>query len=275
MSEWFDCLIGFGANLGNLEASLRETQTALANFPGVRSFVASPPLLTKAVGGTDQPQYLNAAFRLQTHLTARGLHELLAQLEWRAGRSRQGRWQPRTLDLDLLLYGTEVIETTALKVPHPRMSVRRFVLVPAVAIAADMYHPVAQQTLAQLLQTLEERPNRLVWVTDQQSLAHQVLEAIRSQWRQHRGSSESDSSAWSIDLANNQDSFESFRGTAKIVAWSNPRPQALRMARFAGPQIELSTTTATVQGEGANFNQQIISDLQEELVAAMEGAEGH
>jgi 2-amino-4-hydroxy-6-hydroxymethyldihydropteridine diphosphokinase len=268
MSQWHDCLIGFGANLGDLESTLQHTQAALAELSGVRDFRASSPRLTKAVSNSQQPCYLNSVFRIQTNLTPSELHQALTRQEAEAGRKRLGRWLPRTLDLDLLLYGTKLIHTQQLRVPHPRMTVRRFVVEPAAEIAGDMFHPIANQTLSQLLEMLNARPNWLVWVTDPQPVAHQVLDSIRKCCgrKDPQGQRLDD---WSIELATDKRAFSNLSHIAKIVVWSNPRPKELVRADFAGPQIELPPMDRLDRDGGAACSEEIIDELQSEIMAAI------
>ena len=109
---------------------------------------------TEPVGVRDQPSFLNAAVWVRTDLDASAVHALLQRLEDEAGRVRDVPMGPRTLDLDLLLYGSATVDEPRLTVPHPRMAERRFVLEPLVEIAPDVRHPVAGTSLADLLGSL-------------------------------------------------------------------------------------------------------------------------
>jgi 2-amino-4-hydroxy-6-hydroxymethyldihydropteridine diphosphokinase len=121
--------IGLGANLGDREENLRAALERLAELGPLRvsSFRETDP-----VGVTDQPRFVNAVAELETGLGARDLLERLLEIERQLGRDRSGeeRWGPRTIDLDLLLYGGDVIDEPGLSVPHPRLAERRFVLEP-------------------------------------------------------------------------------------------------------------------------------------------------
>ena len=117
--------VGVGANLGDREGTIR---AALAALPGV---VAISELReTEPVGVVDQPRFLNAAAALDTDLSARELLDFLLEVERGLGRERGERWGPRTIDLDLLLYGDQTIDEVGLTVPHPRLHERRFALEP-------------------------------------------------------------------------------------------------------------------------------------------------
>ena len=134
--------VGLGANLGDRERTLRAAVDALAVVDGVE--VVSVSLLrdTEPVGVGQQPLYLNGAAELETTLTARELLDRLLAVEERFGRVRiPGEHGPRTLDVDLLLYGDQMIEEPGLTVPHPRLHERRFVLEPLAELAPGLVVP--------------------------------------------------------------------------------------------------------------------------------------
>ena len=111
---------------------------------------------TAPVGGpANQGPFLNAAVRLETTASAEQLHLALRQIELDLGRRRVERWEARAIDLDLLLYADQVIETPQLVVPHPRMAFRRFVLEAAVEVAPEMVHPTIGWTVGRLLEHLD------------------------------------------------------------------------------------------------------------------------
>ena len=131
--------VGLGANLGDRERTLREAVDALAAEDGIEVLAVSTLRDTDPVGVGDQPRYLNGAAELETTLTARELLAALLALEQRFGRVRvPGEHGPRTLDLDLLLYGDETIDEPGLAVPHPRIHERRFVLEPLAELAPGL-----------------------------------------------------------------------------------------------------------------------------------------
>ncbi len=105
---------------------------------------------TDPVGGPPQGQYMNGAALVETELEAGQLLESLQTIEHELGRRRSVRWGPRTIDLDILLYGEEVIEEDALQIPHPRMHERRFVLEPLCEIAPGARHPKLKKTIREL-----------------------------------------------------------------------------------------------------------------------------
>ena len=135
--------VGLGANVGAAAATLREALHALDELPGTAVLRSSPLYRTRAWGNTQQPDFTNAAALLQTSLDARALLDGLLGIERRFGRER-GRgeqWGPRSLDLDLLLYGDQVVDEPGLQVPHRHLHERAFALVPLLEIAGDVVIP--------------------------------------------------------------------------------------------------------------------------------------
>jgi 2-amino-4-hydroxy-6-hydroxymethyldihydropteridine diphosphokinase len=132
--------IGLGANLGDREENIRAANERLAELGPLRvsSFRETDP-----VGVTEQPRFVTAVAELETELGASALLGQLLEIERELGRdrSREERWGPRTIDLDLLLYGKEVIDEPGLTVPHPRLAERRFVLEPLHELAPDLALP--------------------------------------------------------------------------------------------------------------------------------------
>jgi 2-amino-4-hydroxy-6-hydroxymethyldihydropteridine diphosphokinase len=126
-----DVFVGIGSNLGDREAYVRKALELLAEEPGIELKEVSEIRETDPVGVVDQPRFLNAAARVSTDLAPRALLERLLAIEHSLGRVRTAeRYGPRTIDLDLLLYGDRVIDEPGLSVPHPRLAERRFVLEP-------------------------------------------------------------------------------------------------------------------------------------------------
>jgi 2-amino-4-hydroxy-6-hydroxymethyldihydropteridine diphosphokinase len=135
--------VGLGSNLGDREATLREAVRLLAELDGVEVRAVSSLRETDPVGKLDQPRFVNAAVALETSLPARELLDRLLEVERALGRDRsvEERWGPRTIDLDLLLYGEETIDVPGLQVPHPRLAERAFVLEPLLELAPELRLP--------------------------------------------------------------------------------------------------------------------------------------
>lgn len=144
MSASVRACIGLGGNLGDVAAALRSALAGLDALPDTRLLKASGFHRTPAWGVQEQPDFINAAAVLETGLAPRALLDALLRIERGHGRMRaadDGRWGPRTLDLDLLLYGDQVIDEPGLVVPHPHMHARAFVLVPLAEVAPDAVVP--------------------------------------------------------------------------------------------------------------------------------------
>ena len=134
--------VGLGANVGNRRENLDRAVELLGAEPGVRVFAVSSVRETDPVGYEDQPRFLNAACAVDTELGPRDLLERLLAIERALGRDRTGpRFGPRTIDLDLLLYGSETIDEPGLTVPHPRLAERLFVLEPLHELAPVLVLP--------------------------------------------------------------------------------------------------------------------------------------
>ena len=147
--------IALGSNVGAREAHLNDAVTRLrALLTGAR---VSSFHETEYVGGATgaQPRFLNAALVGHTDLPARALLQALLEIERDAGRTRPFQDAPRTLDLDLILYGDAVIDEPGLSVPHPRFRQRRFVLEPLAEVASDWRDPVSGRRIEELLRVLD------------------------------------------------------------------------------------------------------------------------
>ena len=146
--------VGLGSNLGDRAAYLLLGLSALSRLPETRLLRLSPIYETDPVG-PPQPPYLNMVAELETELSPKGLLAEMLRIEKALGRERRERWGPRTLDLDLLLYGDLVLEEAGLSVPHPRLHERAFVLVPLLDLLPEGRHPLLGQSFAELLASLD------------------------------------------------------------------------------------------------------------------------
>ena len=148
--------IGLGANLGDPQQTLHNALDALRRVPQSRLLAASRLYQTAAWGGVAQPDYINAAALIETTLSAHALLQVLLDIERQAGRVRDAnqRWGPRILDLDVLLYGEQCIDTPGLRVPHPHLHARAFALLPLAEIAAELPFP-GHGSVAEALQRID------------------------------------------------------------------------------------------------------------------------
>ena len=150
-----DTYIALGSNLGDRELNLLRAVAEIGKLPSCKVTALSSFYETSPVGPADQPPFINAVLRLATLLAS---YDLLTRLQFIESaifsRKKTIHWGARTIDLDLLLYGNEVINAEGLTVPHPRMTERRFVLQPLSDIAPDLMHPVLGKRIVELLNSL-------------------------------------------------------------------------------------------------------------------------
>lgn len=146
--------IGLGSNLGDREGHLNEAVRRLRQLPGTTVLRVSRFHETDPIGGPVQGKFLNAALALETTLSPQPLLAELQRIETALGRTREVHWGPRTIDLDILLYDDLVLDTPTLRVPHPLMHKRLFVLAPLAEIAPEAMHPVLRKSVGQLRKAL-------------------------------------------------------------------------------------------------------------------------
>jgi 2-amino-4-hydroxy-6-hydroxymethyldihydropteridine diphosphokinase len=148
--------IALGSNLGDREKNIALAIVRLVQSEGIRVLRVSSFLENAAVGGPeDSPPFLNAAAMLETKLSAHALMHRLLEIEKQLGRQRREKWEPRVIDLDLLLYEDRILSSDDLVVPHPLMHDRRFVLQPLAEIAPEVVHPTLLMSIAGLLGSLK------------------------------------------------------------------------------------------------------------------------
>ena len=139
--------IGIGSNMGDRTRNCLEAVDRVGMMPDCRILKLSGLYETEPVGVEGQDPYINCVASLLTGLPARGLMKDLLLIEAEMGRVRKGRWEPRVIDLDLLLFGSDIIDDEGLKVPPPLMHERRFVMAPMNDLVPDLIHPVIRRTM--------------------------------------------------------------------------------------------------------------------------------
>ncbi len=196
------CLVSFGANIGDARATIQQAAARLqerlcGNAPDSDgpsrhdaggSFQLSRCYRTPPVGGpAGQPPFINAVAAVTTDVSVWDVWHCIRQIEKEFGRERNLRWEARRIDLDILLYDDARIWTPHLKIPHPRMCMRRFILLPAVDVAGDWLDPVSGWTIAQLADNLRTGASNFVLLAESESRPESLLAEVArrtgAEWR--------------------------------------------------------------------------------------------
>lgn len=149
--------IGLGSNVGDRLHYLHRAVKALAEFPETAVKKVSSVYATEPVGMKEQAEFLNAVMEIETVLDVRRLYTLLKEIERALGRTYRQQWGPREIDLDILYYNDVVLNESELKIPHPEIPNRRFVLAPLAEIAPECIDPIRKQTILEMLQGLNDQ----------------------------------------------------------------------------------------------------------------------
>lgn len=148
--------LGVGSNLGEREENLAVARKSVCKDPRICFLRSSPVYETNPVGGPPQGKFLNAAWEVETELAPEDLLGVLRAVEYSLGRRRHLLNEPRTIDLDILFYDGLIVEREGLKIPHPRLCGRRFVLKPLSDLIPDFIHPAFGRSVKDLLEHCDE-----------------------------------------------------------------------------------------------------------------------
>ncbi|MHC4069380.1 MAG: 2-amino-4-hydroxy-6-hydroxymethyldihydropteridine diphosphokinase [Planctomycetota bacterium] len=154
MAKLTTAYISLGSNLGNRERTIQKSLKMLGQVPEIELTRVSEIIETTPLSQVSQPKYLNGVAEIKTALSAEKLHKKTAEIEKSLGRTREKKWDPRTIDLDILLFGEDVINRPELIVPHPQMHLRSFVMQGLCELCPKLKHPVIKEPMEELVSRL-------------------------------------------------------------------------------------------------------------------------
>ena len=163
--EGVTAYLGLGSNLGDREGNLAKAMTCLEDPPALSLTRSSSIYETAPWGYTDQPDFLNCVLEIETSLSPVSLLMRIKEVESELGRRPSRQYGPRLIDVDILLYGDSIIQSDEpdLKIPHPRMDQRAFVLVPLAELNGKLLHPTLRVTVDELALSVDDREGVKVW----------------------------------------------------------------------------------------------------------------
>jgi len=149
--------LGLGSNIGDREGYLRKALTGIQRIQGTKIKKCSMLYETEPWGDKQQGIYLNCVIEIETKFEPDDLLNHLKRIEQEAGREPREKWAEREIDIDILLYGDRISEALSIKIPHPEIQNRKFVLIPLNEIASDLIHPYFKKSVLQLLLETEDK----------------------------------------------------------------------------------------------------------------------
>ncbi|MDG5473800.1 2-amino-4-hydroxy-6-hydroxymethyldihydropteridine diphosphokinase [Jeotgalibacillus sp. ET6] len=167
--------LSLGSNQGEPFLNLKEALSQLQTSKGIQVSRVSSIYETDPVGVTEQNAFLNLAAEIETDKNPEELLNLCQLIEENLGRKRLVRWGPRTIDLDILLFNADMIQSDRLTIPHPRMHERSFVLIPLLEISPNLVHPGLKKSLKQQQQTLSDHAGVRLWKKNHSLLLEELL----------------------------------------------------------------------------------------------------
>ena len=227
-------LISLGANLGNVRESMLAAKRMLADSFGSANLILSQLYRTPAVGGPDgQGDFLNAVVAIQTDRSVWEVWETIKAIEFTLGRQRQLRWEARRIDVDLLLYDQQRIWTPHLKIPHPRMCMRTFVVLPAFEIVPDWIEPVTGWSISKLKHHLQVslNDNSMIRVICQEEEQKSRLK------REFDLTTDHEQTQWVWDIANPYQLNDLISYKLTIAAVASPDPTTVLWEDCSKPWV--------------------------------------
>ncbi|MFN7736323.1 MAG: 2-amino-4-hydroxy-6-hydroxymethyldihydropteridine diphosphokinase [Pirellula sp.] len=234
-------LISLGANLGNVHETMLSASRLLRDEFTSEALIFSPLYKTPAVGGpSGQSDFLNAVVSIESDLSCWQVWDAIKRIENELGRQRLHRWEARRIDIDLILHHGQRIWTPHLKVPHPRMCMRTFVLTPALSIVPDEIDPVTQSTIRDLTANLyNPTPDPIVVICNSKTLAHKIREGLGLNELPKDIEHHASSSRFTVLSCNSPAEFGiiEHHGTSslKIVCVETPDPESVQWEDYSYP----------------------------------------
>lgn len=157
MTSYVTAYLGLGSNIGNRTEQIEHAIDLIQGTSGIRIMKCSSIYKTEPIGYTDQPEFYNSVIQIQTSLQPNELLSVILNIEKKLDRIRTIRWGPRTIDIDILMYGNQIVDEPHLKIPHIQLTKRAFVLVPLLEIAGSILVPGTTNKLTYYIEQLEDQ----------------------------------------------------------------------------------------------------------------------